>query len=369
MNALATIQQTYRTANTRIDNLSKLLNALNRWYLDNPSNNYLHPCVIDGKAALVCQSDLKRKSEQAFTDLQAIAAHFQLYLKEDGRSHQTADDLTNRRTSICLVLTFYLGVLASSSLVRADNSASPASSSPAVANQTMLVNVATSLSGKKLIQLRNTQPPKASEVLAAYAKKSPSLIIDTQAEAKIKSFLTATYKPETGDPAHIGSDLVEIARYYAKYPLVVDLLDELKDKKLVLKYKQNNWQAQAWGNEFAVDSVTISFDTRVAVKLSNSADCHANPACNISPADALLHELLHAKLMLIDSRHFIEIGGMQQTLYPFEHEREVIAQENQLYHQMNQQDSLSRPLRNRHNGELYHVRCAACLPDEMLAAN
>ncbi|MDP3331903.1 MAG: hypothetical protein Q8S55_07910 [Methylococcaceae bacterium] len=308
MNIFLTIQQTYRTANQTVDNLPELLNALNRWYFDTPKYNYLHPCVIDGKAALVCHNDLRRKSAQAFNELQAIADHFQIYLKEDSRTQQTAHDLDNRRTSICLVLTFYLGVLASSSLVRADNS------SPAIATQTMLVNVATSQSGKKLVQLRNARPPKASEVLAAYAKKTPTLIIDTQAETKIKSFLTATYKPETGDPAHIDSDLAEIARYYAKYPTVVDLLDELKDKKLSLKYKQNNWQAQAWGNEFAVDSVTISFDTRVAVKLSNSADCHANPACNISPADALLHELLHAKLMLIDSKHFIEIGGMQQTL-------------------------------------------------------
>lgn len=366
MNVFLTIQQTYRTADTPVDNLPKLLNALNRWYLNHPKYNYLHPCVIDGRAALVCHNDLRRKSGQAFTELQAITDHFQVSLKEDSRSQQTALDLNNRRINICLVLTFYLGVLASSSLVRADNSAS---SSPAITTHPMLVNVATSQSGNKLVQLRNARPPKASEVLAAYAKKTPTLIIDTQAEAKIKSFLTATYKPESDDPAHIGNDLAEIARYYAKYPKVLDLLDELKDKKLVLKYKQNNWQAQAWGNEFAVDSVTISFDTRVAVKLSNSADCQANPACNISPADALLHELLHTKLMLIDSRHFIEIGGMQQTLYPFEHEREVIARENQLYHQMNQQDSLSRPLRNRHNGELYHVRCAACLPDEMLAAN
>ncbi|MDD5113496.1 MAG: hypothetical protein PHC94_05725, partial [Methylobacter sp.] len=235
MNVFLTIQQTYRTADTPVDNLPELLNALNRWYLNHPNYNYLHPCVIDGRAALVCHNDLRRKSGQAFTELQAIADRFQIYLKEDGRSQQSAHDLNNRRNNICLVLTFYLGILASSSLVRADNSASPASSSPAITTQTMLVNVATSQSGKKLVQLRNARPPKANEVLAAYAKKTPTLIIDTQAEVKIKSFLTATYKPETDDPAHIGSDLAEIARYYAKYPTVVDLLDELKDKKLVLK--------------------------------------------------------------------------------------------------------------------------------------
>ena len=137
----------------------------------------------------------------------------------------------------------------------------------------------------------------------------------------------------------------------------------------MLKYKADNWQAQAWGSQYTVDSVTVSFDTRVAAQLLNQADCRANPACDISPADALLHELLHAKLMLVDSRRFIENGGMQQSLYNFQHEREVIADENQLYHAMNMQDGRSRPIRKEHAGRLYHVKCAACGPTELVSAN
>jgi len=233
----------------------------------------------------------------------------------------------------------------------------------------MQAKIAVGHDGEKEISLRHTRLPTAEQVLASYAKQKPSMKVDGQAQGKIKNFLSVAYQPEPGDPSNIGSDIAHIAQYYAQYPQVIDLLEELRGKKLVLKYKANNWQAQAWGNQLSVDSVIIFFDTRVGAQLLNHADCHANPACNISPADALLHELLHAKLMLIDSQHFIDSGGMQQTLYPFEHEREVIASENQLYHEMNQQDGLSRPLRNRHSGELFHVNCAACLPTETLAEN
>jgi len=45
------------------------------------------------------------------------------------------------------------------------------------------------------------------------------------------------------------------------------------------------------------------------------ADCKANPASHITPADALLHELLHAKLMIMDSAQFIKNGGMKPRLY------------------------------------------------------
>ncbi|TAK65334.1 hypothetical protein [Methylobacter sp.] len=372
-NEILTIEQTYRGASNRIDNIPNLVKALNRWYLAYPGQNYLHPCVIDGKAALVCQRGLSNNSGQAFVELQAIADQYRIYLKEDIRTQESSHNFNNRRKNIGLVLTFCLGLMASSRLVTAAELQQPAASSVtvqlAMPINSMQAKVEVGHDGEEVISLRRTRLPTAEQVLESYAKQKPSIKIDGQAQEKIKNFLSAAYQPEPGDPANIGSDIADIAQYYAQYPQVIDLLEELQGKKLVLKYKANNWQAQAWGNEFSVDSVVISFDTRVGAQLLNQADCHANPACNISPADALLHELLHAKLMLIDSQHFIDSGGMKQTLYPFEHEREVIASENQLYHEMNQQDGLSRPLRHRHSGELFQVKCAACLPTETLAAN
>jgi len=134
-----------------------------------------------------------------------------------------------------------------------------------------------------------------------------------------------------------------------------------------LKYRAGYWQAQAWGNRYGVDSVTIFFDSRLGAQLLNAPGCEANPACAISPADALLHELLHAKLMLLDSAHFIAEGGLNSTLYPFQHEHEVLMEENRLYQAMNQEDGRARALRQHHSGNLQRVECPACTPGVQIA--
>jgi hypothetical protein len=374
MNEIITIKQTYRGASRQIDNLTELAKALNRWYQAHPEHNYLHPCVIEGRAALVCRRDLSRIAGQAFAELQAIADQYRIYLKQESRTQDVNHEFANRRKNITLVLTFCLGLMASSRMATAGDLPNTAAAGSMAAHLVMPINpmqtkIEIGQDGEQVISLRQTRLPTAAQVLASSAKQKPSMKVDVEAEVKIRSFLSAAYQQEPGDPGNIGGDIADIARYYAQYPQVIHLLEELQQKKLALKYKAGNWEAQAWGNQFSVDSVTIFFDTRVGAQLLNQADCRANPACNISPADALLHELLHAKLMLLDSQHFIDSGNMQQTLYPFEHERDVIASENRLYHQMNQQDGMSRPLRNRHSGELFHVNCAACLPTEILAAN
>ena len=374
MNEILSIKQTYQTAVSPIDNIPDLAKALNRWYLAYPEHNYLHPCVIDGRAALICQRDLSLIATQAYAELQAIAEQYLIYLKQESRSEDVNHAFENRRKNIALVLTFCLGLMVSSRMAMAAEPSNSAGVGSVAAHLTMPINpmqakIELDQNGAPMISLRHRQLPNVEQALASYALQKASLKVDVQAEASIRDFLAAAYQPEPGDPANISADISEIAQYYAQYPEVIQLLGDLQQKKLVLKYKANNWQAQAWGTQLAIDSVTIFFDTRVGAQLLYLDNCQANPACNISPADALLHELLHAKLMLLDSQHFIAEGNMQETLYPFEHEREVIASENQLYQQMNQHDGMSRPLRNRHTGELYHVNCAACLPTEVLAAN
>ncbi len=374
MNELLTIEKVYQQADIAVDNLSDLAAALKGWYQSYPEHNFLHPCVIDGKAALVCQRGLSLLDVGAYAELAEIAASFRIYLKEDVRAADVGHEFSNRRKHIGLVLSFCIGILATSRVVTAAELVDPIQAGLVsvqlnLPSDSMQASVAALQNGEKVIQLRQARLPSAKEVIAAYAEKQPDLKVNQQADISIKNFLMLAYHPEAGDPAYIVHDLAEIADYYAKYPLVIQLLAELQSHKLVLKYKADNWQAQAWGSQYSVDSVTVNFDTRVAAQLLNQADCRANPACDISPADALLHELLHAKLMLVESRRFIENGGMQQSLYNFEHEREVIADENQLYHAMNLQDGRSRPIRKEHAGRLYHVKCAACEPTELVSAN
>ncbi|OAI01137.1 hypothetical protein [Methylomonas methanica] len=375
MNGLSTLEQAFGGAASRIEGIDRLAGDLNRWYLQQPLEcNFLHPCLIGGKPALVCQAGLSRDAEAAFAELAAIARRYGVYLKEDSRQRDDSSILHNRRREVSLVLSFCIGMMGSSRMVTA-NDLQPVNAVQSVASQlaepanTMQVKLSVDKDGASTIRLRLRKPPSAAEVMAAYSQKQATLSRDPLAKTEIFNFLSDIYQAESADPANIGADLALMADYFSHYPQAVNLLSELRGQKLILKYKQNTWQTQAFGNQFGVDSVTIYFDTRLGAQLLNDPGCDSTPACSISPADALLHELLHAKLMLLDSQHFIDGGGMAQNLYPFEHEREVINHENRLYQDMNQLDGRARPLRHRHSGELLQVSCPACNPIKQVASS
>lgn len=371
MNGISTLAQAFARTPSQLKGIDKLAADLQHWYLQQPADrNFLHPCLIDGKPALVCQAGLSREDQDAFAELQAIALRYGLFLKEDSRLRDDTGFAHNRRRSVGLVLSFCLSMMASSRVVTAEelqfgaNVSSISSQLPEPLTG-LQAHLSVNSGGEKVIRLRRSAPPTAAEVMAAYSQKQATLISDKASASRIVDFLSSAYQAEPDDPEHIADDIQIIANYYAQYPQVNALFSELSGHKLVLKYRQNTWQAQAWGSQHAVDSVTIYFDTRLGAQLLNDPGCESTPACSISPADALLHELLHAKLMLLDSQHFIDSGGMAQTLYPFEHEHEVIAHENRLYRDMNLIDGQARPLRHRHSGELLQVSCPACRPKQV----
>lgn len=347
-----------------------LAETLQDWYVLHPQYNFLHPCVIDGRPALVCQANLSRIAPDTFAQLRDIAAAHGIYLKEDSRI-QDQSPAHNRRRNACLVLSFCLSILATTRSVTA-NDLHGAQPLQAVAgdlsrpgNQPQAGMIVESGS---VIRLRRIKPPTAADVIAAYSQKKATLQDNAAAADEIENFLRNLYHAESGDPTNIPADLAAIARYYAPYPQIIGLIDELRGQKLQLKYRAGTWQTQAWGSQNGVDSATISFDTRLGAQLLNDPGCDATPACSVSPADALLHELLHAKLMLLDSQHFIATGALSPGLYPFEHEREVIGAENQLYTSMNQLDGMARPIRHRHSGELMQVACPLCNPINQVAS-
>jgi hypothetical protein len=370
MSEILRIQQIYQRAENPVAGIPELTNSLSAWYSGYPEQNYLHPCVIKGRAAIVCQQNLSVIAPQAYAELQEITSHHQIYLKESTRSQQIDHCGLDRRNKKLILLTFCMNMLAASRLVTADEIFTHtmlAAYSSSTQSSMQLVS-ATGNDGKPIISLRHAALPSAQQVLDVYAKDKQTMQADPQAEMIIKNFLIDSYLAEANDPNYINHDLAEIAHYYAEYPAVIQLLEQFQGKKVQLKFKADNWQTQAWGTENQVNSVTVYFDTRIgAERLLNDANCNANPACSIAPADALLHELLHAKLMLLESQHFIDGGGMLQSLYPFEHEREVIDRENQLYAEMNHEDGMYRPIRHQHIGDLVHVGCAVCLPSVLVA--
>lgn len=366
MNEINMIEQIYRTAGWPIQQLPQLFSDLNLWHRRYPRHNYLQPCVIGQKAALVCQSQLSLNAPVAYAALQALAERYGIYLKEDSRQHDSLHGLENRRANVAVLLTFCLSMLGTSRLVTAHEISNAAASDTVMVHlskpiHTMDGQTMVNKDGHPVISLKHAALPTAAQVLASYGEKKSSLHVDVLAEAEIQKFLQITYQPAQGDPASITNDMAAMAKYYAQYPPAIALIKSLSGKNLHLKYKPDSWQTQAWGSDTQVQQVTVFFDPRLAAHFVAGADCNTNPACNIAPADALLHELLHAKLMLVDEQHFVESGGLKPTIYPYEHEREVISNENRLYQAMNQQDGLARPLRTRHAGALFHVQCALCM--------
>lgn len=356
-----------------VADLPGLIARLHDWYFRWPDGNYLHPCIIESRPALVCQAELSRLEPTAFAELQAITEQFGLYLKQDGRCQDQAHEGRNRRHGTAFVLAFCLSLLAVSKTVsahelQAANTHAVALNPAEVPVGSMQATAIITGDGAKTVRLQRVRPPTAEQVLQAYQTQVKRLPRDRQLETDVGDFLRRAYQAQSDDPANIEADLQTMAEYYAGFPQAVELIQALSERKVVLKYRAASWQAQAWGSRHRVDSVTVYFDTRVGAQLLNVSGCEANPACSISAADALLHELLHAKLMLLDSQHFIEEGGMQTTLYPFSHEHEVLMLENQLYQAMNRVDGRARPMRQHHSGSLHQVACSLCTPGLQTAA-
>lgn len=173
--------------------------------------------------------------------------------------------------------------------------------------------------------------------------------------------LSKHYKIKPSDPYHIQADLKEMAEYYSQFPKVVELFVSLELKDWTLNYNENTWSTIAAGSVLNVESAKISFNTRSAAKLKFHNSCKDNSVCIASPADALLHEILHVHSMLVDTKDFIKQGGMNRFRYPYQHEYAVIQAENSLYASMSKVDGIKRPQRNEHSGKKIIAHCATCI--------
>ncbi len=189
------------------------------------------------------------------------------------------------------------------------------------------------------------------------------VILETPAFDKVRELLHAHHQARPDDPDYVKTDLDRIAAYYSRFPEAVQLLSSLEGKAWRLRYGKGAWVTKAIGTRVSVTQATIVFDPRMAAQLRFNKTCSGSRRCVASPADALLHELLHVRSMLVDSRRFIDQGGMAGVLYPYAHEAEIIRAENALYSAMAKLDGLARPQRSRHKhvGKLVAASCALCI--------
>lgn len=314
----------------------------------------LHPCLIEQRATLIHAPDLGERDPAFFQQLQdfAKANDYQLLADRRQRDCTVAEE---RRRHWLPMLVLSLGV-----------STATADDIPASSQTLQLFNTHHTHSH----DLETGHPASDGAEAATTAVQSqladeslPAEELSLEQQQSILEILRAHFQADSSDPAYVQQDLEAMAAYFARYPQAVSLLKSLSGHAWQLRYRKDTFATQVRGTQLRVKAATVNFDSRAAAQLRKHKACvgEQRGACIASPADALLHELLHVESALLDAKTFIAQGGLNSVVYPFQHEAAVIKRENQLYRAMSALDGDHRPSRRHHSGSLVASSCVTCL--------
>lgn len=323
--------------------------------------NFVHPCEIAGRPTLVHAADLIGRDAEFYRQLQAYALREGYQLVADRRSKDSPDQL-GRRKHWLPVLVLSLGLNSAVAADSAEGKSASASNGQVLGLFHSQVEQHIDHPGEQQAgdnRLRSLLETHDEQGHFFDYEFSPNAI-----SAQLEKILFDHYQAAETDPEFVATDIQQMARYFSQYPEVVALLKDLAGSHWQLQYAANSFETEVRGSGFQVQAVNIRFDSRSAAQLRSHRSCeikaNAN-ACIASPADALLHELLHAKSALLDTPRFIEQGGLSSVLYPYAHEYDVINNEKQLYRSMSQHDGVPRPQRHKHAGQLLASSCSFCV--------
>ena len=314
------------------------------------SHVYVHPCVINNQPHIVYPRGLQEKSSGLFSQLTQHYQNQGYVLKEDQRSEKFSNKYKNERQKWAPILLFTASLIFESS---------------AFADVEIDVNEDMSFQQHQNIELQLVSNNKIREQIQYTVKPTSNIKEGVQIKSGLAQSLfdelKHRYQKQKTDPDYIIKDLKEIANYYSDFPESVALIEALKNKNWMLSFDEHNWVTTGSGNMLQVNKAVIHFNTRSAAQLRLNNGCADNPVCIASPADALLHELLHTHSMLVKSEEFITQGGMNNVLYPYKHEYAVIDAERELYASMSKQDNIKRPQRREHTGRTVKAHCPTCI--------
>ena len=312
---------------------------------------YVHPCVIDKQAHIVYPRGLEQDSPQTFKQLYQYFSNLGYKLKEDQRQDPSQSSHGFQRRTWAPIILFTAGLLFESS-AHADIEINIDERS-VISQQQIELNLISNNSVLSDIRNQFEMPEPTT------TKKLPKL--KQQTAEVLFNILSTRFQKDKKDPQYILDDLRKIANYYSNFPEVVSLFHAIKNKNWTLKFDQDNWTTIASGNVFEIEKAEVHINTRSAAQLRLNDSCKNNPVCIASPADALLHELLHVHTMFNDTKTFMTQGGMNNLLYPYQHERSIIKQERELYKKMSQSDNIKRPSRHSHAGRIVKANCSTCI--------
>jgi hypothetical protein len=311
---------------------------------------YVHPCVIKQQPHIVYPRGLRENAPGLFSQLARYYRQQGYLLKEDQRTdHVSVRDKNKRRKWVPIAL-FTASLLFETS-VFADGEVEDKD----ITAESKFQNIELQLISRNII------PKEIHYSRNKISKPRQKIHLQSEAAQFIFNQLSERYKKQETDPVYLVSDLKEIANYYSGFPQTVKLIKALKDKNWSLSFDENDWVTTGSGSMLQVDKAVIHFNTRSAAQLRLNNGCKGNPVCVASPADALLHELLHVYSMLVTSGDFLAQGGMNNVVYPYQHEYAVLDSERKLYASMSARDNIKRPQRREHTGRLVKAACATCI--------
>ncbi len=323
---------------TILDHWTDVVHGLsNRDKVDPVDIHPVHACVIAGVPHYIHSPALAHTHPDYFNRLKDYAERQGICLKADRRAPQSATDDCRRKKFLSIV--FLVMSMSAMEIVAEEAELSLNLIAPEYARSDFLQQEKAVLPLTKMFG-----QPQDSLVSKAVAQILLNHMDDI-----------ARYPPGILDDIH------ELAAYYAQYPAAVQLIQSIAATEWTLKYLPHTFQTNVKGTRMDITKVDVFFDPRSGAKLKFYDKCdEQKPFCIASPADALLHELLHVQTITIDKHAFIGQGGLDPWRYPAEHERLTIDKENALYRAMTLVDKRPRPLRSEHNGRHVLVSCATC---------
>jgi len=295
----------------------------------------IHSCVINKRRHFIHAPELHTEDPRYYQKLKEYAKRHNAILRADRRNLEAKQN-TDRRKKLLPVIFLAIGISGERSFAESVLNTNPLPQFEIAQHATRSEN----------------STPQTINQLSSTSKLSHT----------IENILVSHFAPAIDDPISIASDIKRAANYYASHPEAVELIESIAEESWQLKYAPHTFQTNVTGSKLNLQEINIYFDPRSTAQLKFYDRCSTKtPFCIASPADALLHELLHVQATLKNEKVFIAQGGLPHYMYRAEHERLTILKENILYMAMSIRDKKPRPIRSEYSGRHVLVSCVTCI--------
>lgn len=311
------------------------------------AGEWLHPCEIDGKRVLFHCPHLPQSNPTYFKQLLGLCQANNVELLADRRNPSKPLKQQSRRKALLKTVLFTCAM--SAAIVDAAN-----------ADNTQLDEVELYLNVMHEVQTTDVTSNKFTSPV-----KSKGLKTLAQSKGRAEYIAQVLRERWRGAPPQGSSAeqvINELSNYYGQFPNVHALFVELSGLEWTLRYGQNTFETKVRGSRMSLTDLTVTFDPLSGAQFKFNRSCAQKPEfCFASPADLLLHELLHVTGLVEGTGYSDVIAGSMAGVYPYQHEYKTIEREKALYRAMRLIDHKPRPMRNEHFGRTVQVSCSTCL--------